>query len=81
MVLQDATRLCQWLGLRFNFAHGASLRREVNMTKVKALSPAKKAARVVRSTMSRDRKLATVKSATKRVNTSARVDFVRIIRG
>ena len=51
------------------------------MTKVKTLPPAEKAALVVRSKLSRTQKMATVKSATKKVKTSARVDFVRSVRG
>jgi hypothetical protein len=51
------------------------------MAKVKTLTSAEKSARVVRSKMSRAKKLATVRSATKRVKTSAQVDFVRSIRG
>lgn len=51
------------------------------MTKVKALPPAEKAALVVRSKLSRAQKLATVKSATNKVKTPAKVDFVRSVRG
>ena len=51
------------------------------MAKVKRMSSAERSARVVRSKMSRAKKMATVKAATKRVKTSARVDFVRSVRG
>jgi len=53
----------------------------VILVAMKRMSSAERSARVVRSKMSRAKKMATVKSATKKVKTSAKVDFVRSVRG
>jgi predicted nucleic acid-binding protein len=50
-------------------------------TKVKKrISPKKKTARVVRSTMGSAKKASAVKSATSKVRAKARVDFVKTVR-
>jgi hypothetical protein len=51
------------------------------MAKVKAISAGEKAARVVRSKLTPAQKRAAVKAATKKVRTSATLDFVRSVRG
>jgi len=51
------------------------------MTKVKTISASERAARVVRSKLTPAQKRAAIRAATKKVRTSARIDFVRSVRG